>query len=326
MFRTEIEDIRHPISLTHTDSILTMGSCFADEIGNRLSTNKFKVHVNPFGTVFNPLSLFELIEGALGSLDGLEDAYLKRDGQYYNYKFHSSVSHESKIGLQKHIESKFSQVAQDLKKADVLFLTFGTAWVHEIAKRKLLVTNCHKMPRKEFNKRLLDVQEIIPAFFTMKEHLQAVNPDLQIVLTVSPVRHTKETLALNNVSKSVLRLACHYLSDMAEDVHYFPSYEIMLDDLRDYRFYEKDLIHINEQGIDYIWQVFSKTYFSKKTQDLVNEWQSIAKALSHKAFNPKSGKHQQFLRNTLQKLEGLQSKLTVKQEIAKVKSQLNING
>ncbi|MFY0594291.1 GSCFA domain-containing protein [Roseivirga sp.] len=325
MFRTVIEDIKHPISLTHQDKIITLGSCFANEIGLKLADNKFNVSANPFGTVFNPLSLFELIEGSIRPLEGLSDAYLKRDGVYYNYKFHSSINHKSKAKLVSSIEAKFREVEKDLKQAKVLFLTFGTAWIHEIAKRKLLVANCHKMPKKEFEKRLIDVQEIISAFFAMKEHLEAINPELQIVLTVSPIRHTKETLALNSVSKSVLRLACHYLSDMAPDVYYFPSYEMMMDDLRDYRFYEKDMIHVNEQGVDYLWETFSNTYFSNSTKELLKEWQGLSRALAHTPFNLESWKHQQFLKNTLQKLQKIQRKLPVAKEIAYVKSQLTIN-
>jgi len=325
MFRTVIEEIEHSLSIEHPDQILTLGSCFSQEMGNRLADNKFNVSINPFGTIFNPLSIIELLELTLGSRESLGESVIERDGLYYNYKFHSSFHADTKDKLAAQVETSLNLVKSTLTNTKVLFLTFGTAWVHEIKDRKLLVANCHKMPRNGFDKRMLDIQEIIPSFFGIKEMIQEINPDLQIVLTVSPVRHRKETLALNSASKSVLRLACHYLSSMAPDVLYFPSYEVVMDDLRDYRYYDKDLIHLNEQGLDYIWQIFSKTYFSKKTSNTLKQWQEVSRALSHKPFNPDSHKHQQFLLSTLNKLQKLKSVLQVDKEIASIKSQLNTN-
>lgn len=322
MFRTAIEEINSPFLIGHEDLIITMGSCFAEEIGGKLSQNKFKVQVNPFGTIFNPLSIFELLELSMESSLALEEATIERDGLFYNYKAHSSFCATTKEKLLSQINERLTIVKSELKQCKVLVLTFGTAWVYENIESEILVANCHKMPRKHFRKRLLELKEIVDAFFNLKETIQAENPDLQIVLTVSPVRHTKESLTLNAASKAALRLACHYLSDMAEDVHYFPSYEIVLDDLRDYRFYEKDMIHINEQGLDYIWEVFSETYFSDDTQDTIDKWQKISQSLKHKPFNKSHPKHQKFLQKTLERLQNLDNQLDVRSEIEKVKSQL----
>ncbi|OEK00453.1 hypothetical protein BFP97_02530 [Roseivirga sp. 4D4] len=326
MFRTEIEQLRIPFSIDHKDHLITLGSCFSDEIGQRLSLNKFETLVNPFGTIFNPLSIFELIDMAMEPSTLLEEAVLSRDGLYFNYKLHSSFRSENKESLLETIQSQLNESKQWLTKAKILFLTFGTAWVYRTKDTEMLVANCHKQPQKKFNKELISVEEIMTGFMTMKESLQEVNPDLQIVLTVSPIRHTRDTLSLNATSKAILRLACHYLSEMAEDVHYFPSYEIVTDDLRDYRYYKKDLIHPNEQAIDYIWDFFVKTFCSSETKKTLIDWQKIQRALSHKPFNPKEKKHQDFLRQTLAKLQNLQGQIRLEDEIESIKAQLATNG
>lgn len=326
MFRTEIEHVNLPFSIGYKDQLITLGSCFADQIGGRLVASKFNNLSNPFGTIFNPLSLFELLDLSLDPSMDIEDATLERDGLYYNYKLHSSFRSESQDSLHESIYHQLGLTRQRLKDASVLFLTFGTAWAYQQKGSEMLVANCHKQPQKKFKKYLLTVEEVVSNFMNMKEGLHSVNPDLQIVLTVSPVRHTKETLSLNATSKSVLRLACHYISEMAEKVHYFPSYEVVQDDLRDYRFYEKDLIHPNEQAIDYIWIFFSNTFFTPETQETLEEWTKASRSLSHKAFNSKGDSHQKFLQKTLERLENLKGRIDVDEEINQVKAQLNQNG
>ncbi len=326
MFRTPIEDIGSTFQITHTDKLITLGSCFAEEIGSRLLSSKFNIEANPFGTIFNPLSVFELIELSLEPSLAIEAGMIERDGMHYNLKFHSSFRNSSKEGLLEIINKKLEEVKSHLAQAKVLFITFGTAWIYETKAHEMLVANCHKLPQKQFNKRLLNVDEIVSAFFSLKEMIQPINPNLQIVLTVSPVRHTKETLTLNSASKSALRLACHYLADMSEDVHYFPSYEIMMDDLRDYRFYEKDMIHPNEQAIDYIWDVFSKAFFSKSTKQVITEWEKVRQSLNHRPFNPNNKRHQVFLNKTLTRLQSLKGRLNIEEEIKKVQSQLKKHG
>lgn len=322
MFRTEIEPQKSPVNISFKSKILTLGSCFSDSIGERLEASKFNVEVNPFGTIFNPLSIFELMELSLERSEILDAATLKRDGYYLNYKFHSSFRAKTKDTLHKRMEEALSKVGQLIREADFIFITFGTAWVYEQMKTHMLVANCHKTPQKEFTKRLLTAEEIVPAFFNLKEIINQKNPKAQFVLTLSPVRHTRDTLKLNAVSKSVLRSTCHYMEDMASDVHYFPAYEIMMDDLRDYRFYEKDLIHPNEQAIDYIWDQFVQTYLNKGDQGLLEKWNKLNQSLNHKAFNPKSGGHQKFLQNTLTQLKELNGQIPLDKEIAQIKKQL----
>lgn len=322
MFRTEIEPQDSSIKIDYQSKILTLGSCFSDSIGQRLTEAKFQSEVNPFGTIFNPLSIFELMELSLERSEVLEAAVLKRDGYYLNYKFHSSFRAKTKDTLHKRMEEALTKVAQQLKEANFIFITLGTAWVYEQNKTHMLVANCHKTPQKEFTRRLLSVEEIVPAFFALKEVINQFNPEVQFIFTVSPVRHTRDTLKLNSVSKSVLRLAAYYMEDMAPDVHYFPAYEIMMDDLRDYRFYEKDLIHPNEQAIDYIWEQFVQTYLAKKDQATLEKWNKLRMALNHKPFNPKSGGHQKFLSKTLDQLKQLGKELPLDKEIENLNKQL----
>ena len=322
MFRTEIEPQDSSIKIDYQSKILTLGSCFSDSIGQRLTEAKFQSEVNPYGTIFNPLSIFELMELSLERSEVLDAAVLKRDGYYLNYKFHSSFRAKTKDTLHKRMEEALTKVAQQLKEANFIFITLGTAWVYEQNKSHMLVANCHKTPQKEFTRRLLSVEEIVPAFFALKEVINQFNPEVQFIFTVSPVRHTRDTLKLNSVSKSVLRSAAYYMEDMAPDVHYFPAYEIMMDDLRDYRFYEKDLIHPNEQAIDYIWEQFIQTYLAKKDQATLEKWNKLRMALNHKPFNPKSGGHQKFLSKTLDQLRQLGKELPLDKEIENLNKQL----
>ena len=218
--------------------------------------------------------------------------------------------------MESKLEKLKEEVGECLEKTDSLLLTFGTAWVYEFLHTGKIVANCHKLPSSRFRKRLLSVEEIDASVSKLQKTRSA---QTKVILTVSPIRHLKDTVPLNAVGKSILRLACHQLTENSEEFHYFPSYEIMLDDLRDYRFYEPDMIHPSETAINYIWEAFVKTYFDSETQDFLLEWQKIKSSLSHKAFQPNSDSHQKFLKNLLGKLEYLSSKIDVSEEIRKVK-------
>lgn len=322
MFRTPIEHLESELKIAYGQKILSLGSCFAESIGLRLKESKFKSLVNPFGTIFNPLSLFELLEMSLERSEIIEQSILKRDGVFYNYKFHSSLNDKSKKKLFEKIEERLNRTRNALLDGNTLILTFGSAWVYQEKNLDMLVANCHKQPQGNFEKRLLNLEDIVPAFFAMKELVNRHNPDIKILLTVSPVRHTRDTLALNAVSKSVLRLACHYMSTMSDQVHYFPSYEIVLDDLRDYRFFEKDMIHPNEVAIDYVWNKFIEAHMDQDTQETLAKWSKLKTALDHKAFNPKGPSHQKFLATTLEKLKALNGQIDLDKEIRDLSVQL----
>lgn len=322
MFRTEIEIPSFDFKIDQAKRLISLGSCFSDTIGNKLNHAKFSILVNPYGTVFNPLSIFNLLEHAIDLTELDEKGLIQRDDLWLSHELHSSFKASSQAALQKKFMKLNETMHEHITKADLLIITFGTSWVYEKKRGGELVSNCHKVPQKEFNKRLLHVEEIMNSFFSIKEKIQQINPKLKILLTVSPVRHTREGLHGNAVSKSNLLLAAHYMEEMANDVYYFPSYEILMDDLRDYRYVEKDLIHPNEQAIDYIWGHFSRALFSEKALVDHKELVDIQEAIGHVAFNPESHAHQKFLKRTLEKAEGLNKKIGLKEELKLLKERM----
>lgn len=229
-FRTEITcPSTRPINLQ--DRILTTGSCFADLFGQWLHSNKFQVLVNPFGTNYNPISIHQSLTDALHHQLN-EQLFIEHQGVWHHFHYHSQWSSKNKEDLKASIQKIQQEVKQFLTRSNVLIITYGTAWVYEYKKQNCVVSNCHKIPGKEFDKRLLSVEEVTASFHLLSAELKHLRPDLRIIVTVSPVRHVKDTLVLNSVSKATLRLACHAMAQLHADVAYFPSYEIMMDDLR----------------------------------------------------------------------------------------------
>jgi hypothetical protein len=322
MFRTELNIDPSLIKIGHYDPILTLGSCFSDSMGARLASNKFEVKYNPFGTVYNPISIFKLLQYSLSNEMPNESSYLENDGLFANYDFHSSFSALNKSSIKKQIEEQIESTNTFLKSAKWLILTLGTAYVYKRKDTKEIVSNCHKIPGKNFTKRLLTQKQILEAFDQLWKQLATLNPGLKILLTVSPVRHIKDTLALNSVSKSTLRLTSDTLANQYEHVSYFPSYELMMDDLRDYRFYKADMIHPTEEAEDYIWEKFASAYFGKSTLDFLSEWSKIRAAIQHRPFNTTSEKHQAFIKSTIQKIKSLDNKLDFSEELKVLEGQL----
>jgi hypothetical protein len=293
-FRTEITcPSTYPISLQ--DRIMTTGSCFADLFGQWLHNNKFPVLVNPFGTNYNPISIHQLLSDAL-RLQLNEQLFIEHHGIWHHFDYHSQWSSKNKENLKASIQKIQQEVKQFLIRSNVLIITYGTAWAYQYKKQNCVVSNCHKIPGKEFDKRLLSVEEVTASFNQLHTELNDLRPDLRIIVTVSPVRHVKDTLVLNSVSKATLRLACHALTQQHADVEYFPSYEIMMDDLRDYRFYERDKIHPTEEAMDYISHKFSDQYFGKEVKSFIEKWHSIRQAMEHRPYHPHSDAHQHFLK------------------------------
>jgi hypothetical protein len=310
--------------MTLNHRILTLGSCFSDAIGKRMEMCKFHTSVNPFGVSYNPISIHSLLNHGISNRPPSGDGYLNDHEVYHHYDFHSSLTALNAGDLEKILTEKINAAHGFIKAADWLVITYGSAWVYELVAGERIVANCHKMPGKLFRKRLLSEEEIISSFGRVYDEIKKVNSKIQIILTVSPVRHIKDTLSLNSVSKSLLRVVTHRLSTEYREVDYFPSYEIMMDDLRDYRFYKSDMIHPTEQAEDYIWKKFIECYFDEHARNFVNEWKGIQAALSHRAFHIHSAGHQNFLTQTISKLEQLKSTVDVSAEIAALRSQLKL--
>lgn len=305
--------------------VLSMGSCFAHTMGQRLQQNKFQVLNNPFGVIFNPLSVFKLLDAAITKTchDLLQDDNLvENNGVWYHYDAHSDIWAGNLPELKEKVRSKIEETHQFLQATQVLILTLGTAYAYFRKDNDALVANCHKVPQKFFEKRLLTTQETIGGFAKFYKQLQRTYPNIKVIVTVSPVRHIKDTLPFNQVSKATLRLACHYITEQFPTVTYFPSYELLLDDLRDYRFFAKDMIHPTQVAEDYIWDKFTQTFMSETTLSFLKKWQKIHQSLNHRAFHPSSDTHQQFLKKLLNKLKEIQHQVDVTQEITQVEKQL----
>ncbi len=322
ILRTEIELRPASFKIGIGSKIITIGSCFSEVIGSQLSENKIDTLCNPYGTVFNPASIFKLINHSLQNQAVFKHLFLQNDDIWQHYDFHSKFFAKTKEELENTLNHTHQQVNQFLKKANVLIITLGSAWVHQLKENSQIVSNCHKSPGHLFKKELLTIKEILMRFRTMHESLKLQNPKIKIILTVSPVRHTKETLSLNSLSKSILRTACHELEQEFEDVHYFPSYEIMIDDLRDYRFYADDLIHPNAMAEKYIFDKFGEVYFEGNFLEFLKEWGQIRASLSHRPLHEKSASQRIFLEKLLDKLLNISTKVEVQEEINTVRTRL----
>lgn len=322
MFRTELPLTPHPQQLPPTARVLTIGSCFSDSIGNRLSDYKVATLVNPFGTVFNPISACKLLRAAAGEDTDWQQHVVEARGRWQSYDLHATLGADSPVELLQHIQRLVRDTGVFLATADAVVLTLGTAFAYRLQDTQEIISNCHKLPADKFEKELLSADEIIAAVAETHAYLRRINPRLRFILTVSPVRHLKETLALNSVSKSMLRVACHYLSELLPDVSYFPAYELLLDDLRDYRFYAADLLHPSDVAENYIWERFTRTYFDTAFGRFKKEWESIRQALNHRPLYIAAPEHRQFLEGTLARLQRLSTQADVRMELLHIEKEL----
>ena len=323
MFRTELTIAPQERLLPRTARVLTVGSCFADSIGERLRLNKVNALVNPFGTVFQPLALAQLLRAAAGEEQDWQQHVVEARGRWQSYDFHSTIGAESPVELLQVIQEKVRQVGDFIRTADTVVLTLGTAWAYRLRETGELVSNLHKLPASLFEKELLTADEIVNGLAEVHALLRRANPAIRIVLTVSPVRHIKDTLPLNAVSKSVLRVACHYLSELLPNVSYFPAYELLTDDLRDYRFYAADMLHPSEVAEDYIWERFARAYFDADFGRFRKEWAAVRQSLGHRPLHIGAPEHRTFLDQTRERLERMTSQgVDVRQELRDVQRQL----
>jgi hypothetical protein len=316
----EIPPLAHPIS--HKSKILSMGSCFAQTIGQKMLDAKFDVLVNPLGTIFHPLNLSDLLDHALFNDPFDEEGILEMERLFLHYSTHSDLVGKSAQELKENYDQRLKLTKTYLEEGTHLILTLGTAWIyeHESFGR---VANCHKQPQKFFKKQLSTLQEMEMGLWHVLGNFSRVYPNLKIILTVSPVRHIKDGIPENQLSKSLLRVLCANLERRMESVSYFPAYEIMMDELRDYRYYKTDRIHPTEEAENYIWEKWKSSVFSPETQSKVAEIQKVQLELAHRPFNPESTSHQKFLQNLLAKLERLNGEFDFSREIQEVSKKLN---
>ena len=321
-FRTSFNSRPSSKRISLSDRILTIGSCFSDAIGSQFVGNKINCNANPFGVIYNPASIHKAVQYAILNEPVPEDTFLQRDDVFFNYDFHSEFASMNLSYLQDQLKAIISSIHSFLRDTNWLIITYGTAWVYERSETNTIVANCHKMPQSMFIKSLMTPEKVLDSFGLMYHELKSINPDINILLTVSPVRHIKDTLELNSASKSVIRVACHTLTKEFRDVSYFPAYEIMMDDLRDYRFYKADMIHPTQVAEQYIWEKFAEQYFDDDLKTFMSKWHEIQLALAHKPFHPASSAHQNFVKEMLKKLEELKGVVDVEEEATALRRQL----
>lgn len=296
------------LKINHQSEILLFGSCFAEHIGNMLLENKFRVNVNPFGILYNPASIEQAINILLDEKDFSESDIFESHGIFHTFFHHSRFSGTNKEIFIDEINSQRKQASSDIKVADILLITFGTSYIFKYKETGAVVANCHKLPASAFEHVRLDINETVCLWNKLILKIRKINPSVKLLFTVSPVRHLKNGAHNNQLSKAILLLIIENLINEHESIYYFPSYEIMLDELRDYRFYAEDMIHPNNISINYIWEKFSKTYFSEETLIINTQWKKILKAISHRPFNEHTDEYKQFLRQTLLKINDLRNK------------------
>jgi len=307
IFRTELKLKHSVVPISHEKPIFLLGSCFSDNIGSILENHKFQVTHNPFGITYNPISLAQQLKRMLSQRAFIDSDLFNDQGVFKSFELHSSQSSMDQEKLLSALNLKLKESHDRLIHTSHLFITLGTAWVYELKSSGQIVNNCHKIPSAKFNKRLLTSEEINSALDEIIKMIKEVNPAIQIIFTVSPVRHIRDGIENNSLSKSILRMAIHQMCENHKCL-YFPASEILLDDLRDYRFYKSDLVHPNKMAVKYIWEKLSDVFIDQKTSKLIGALKSLRKALGHKAFHPNSVAYNSFIHNTIDQAKELQKR------------------
>ncbi|WP_324025440.1 GSCFA domain-containing protein [Maribacter sp. BPC-D8] len=282
---------KNPID--YSSQLLLLGSCFSENIGAKLEYYKFQRLQNPFGILFHPLAIEKLIQKSVNQELFIEADVFNANEQWHSFDAHSCMSNPSKEKITIDLNEALNSTAAQLKNASHIIITLGTAWVYRNTSSNQVVANCHKVAQSNFTKELLSVDEVAESLKRIIALVQSVNPSAHFIFTVSPVRHLKDGFVENQLSKSHLISAIHKV--LENKISYFPSYELMMDELRDYRFYAKDMIHPNEVAIDYIWERFVEVWIAPSAYLTMEKVQKIQRGLLHRPFNEKSEQHQKFL-------------------------------
>ena len=306
-FYTRISIPKAPFTFSHTEQTVLLGSCFAENIGKKLEENKFRVDLNPFGTLYNPASIAEAIRMLLRPERFTGDDLFRYEGVYHSFSHHGRFSSPSETECLANINRRLFDSAGTIREARRMILTFGTAY--RLRSSGKVVSNCHKLPEKMFERQLLTVGEIVDEWKSLLLSLWEQNPELKLLFTVSPIRHWKDGAHGNQLSKATLLLAIDALQkEFPEHTAYFPAYEIMMDELREYRFYADDMLHPSPAAVGYIWERFTESMLSLDSLSVLQEWKEIRKAINHKPFQPQSKAYKQFISQTLLKMERLNEK------------------
>jgi len=307
--RTEILLPKERNLIDYDSKLILLGSCFSDNIGEKLGYFKFNNFVNPFGILFHPVAIENFILNSINEKQFNDKDVFCHNEIWHSFETHSVLSSSSKNELLASINSAVKQSNKQLQQATHIIITLGTSWVYRYLETDTIVANCHKIPQKKFSKELLTINEIAESLEGSIALIKSLKKDVSIIFTLSPIRHLKNGFVENKLSKARLLSAIHEVTDAKDGIHYFPSYEIMMDELRDYRFYAEDMIHPNTTAIQYIWERFRDTWISDNAVKIMDEVNSIQKDLTHKPFNPGSKQHAEFLDSIEAKIRHLQTTL-----------------
>ncbi|MFR9652090.1 MAG: GSCFA domain-containing protein [Rikenellaceae bacterium] len=301
-FRTEIEINPFEPKVNYSSRVVTFGSCFAEVIGERLKRSKFNTVVNPFGAQFNPISIAQSI-GRIGAMELISTDQIEQGSDVlFHYDFHSMFNCSDREVMSNRINQTIASSHHALREADWVILTLGTAYVYELKERCRIVANCHKQHPKLFIRRRVSVDEIVDRLSQLIENELSGK---RVIITLSPIRHIADGLAENSLSKATLRVAIDELISKYDKLHYFPAYEIMMDDLRDYRFYDNDMLHISNMAKEYIWEHFCSTALSAESLRCMSQVEKIIQATEHRPRDPFSDGYKTFCQQQLKKIESL---------------------
>ena len=292
--------------INYNSKIVSLGSCFAENMAEKFEYFKFQNDVNPFGIIFNTVSIERLIHRAVHQLEFVEEDVFYHNQSWHCFEVHSDLNDFSKELLVSKLNRLLHQFRIQLQAATHVIFTYGTSWVYRNTSSNQIVANCHKVPQIQFEKELLSIQTTQQSIQNSVNLVQEINPNCAFIFTISPVRHLKDGFVENQHSKAHLIAALHTSISQLPSSSYFPSYEIMMDELRDYRFYSDDLLHPSQPAIDYIWIKFFENYVAETEFALMNQVCEIQRALKHRPFHPTSESHQKFLRNLNQKIQKVQ--------------------
>lgn len=313
-FRTDFDIKKLEPSITHQHKLMLVGSCFTENIGDKLRKHKFNVFENPNGILFNPVSVSETLINVMENKEYTEKDLFEYNEGWHSWQHHSRFSGVTVTNALQKINNTTQQAHSFLKQADYLLVTLGSAWIYTLtdaainATKGTVAANNHKAPADWFEKRLLRPDQTILVLATLLDRLGAFNPHIKIIFTISPVRHLREGAINNNRSKAVLIQAVNDLMEKLQQLYYFPAYELVIDDLRDYRFFAEDLVHPNYYATQYVWEKFIDSCMGEDTRLLMTEIADINNAFNHKPFNANSNQHKVFLQNYYNKTTLLKEK------------------
>lgn len=307
-FRTAIKIKPEKPAVEYNSKIFLLGSCFVENISKKLDHYRIQNLSNPFGILYHPYSIENFLKRVVSESQFKEEDIFCYNNRWVSYEAHSQISSDSQEGLISMLNTNIKDTRDFLQGTSHCFITLGTSWFYRNNNSRVPVANCHKIPQRNFSKEIMGLDELRIVLQNIISLVRSINPETTLIFTISPVRHLKDGMIGNQRSKSNLISVLHEVLENSHDenLKYFPSYEILMDDLRDYRFYGRDMLHPSEEAVEYVWKLLVETYFSAEAIEVMQKVEKVQKDLSHRPFNPASPKHLEFRNKLEQKIQNLQ--------------------